>query len=199
MPICNGCCCQMRTMGKKCHQMVVSEETHRAAAQFFFATVPLHHHSALLNIYKHRAPVQPRDALRALISEVRWIINITRRLCRNVWKGWFWSIMINSSCGKVRLNLWTKNVATASRWETCKKTMHANILEGPAKTKNAIVADVAETPYRGTNCFPSALNINTASCTKLQQRSGKRNHGTLGDMPSQCGSTLYNCVSFLDS
>lgn len=74
-------------MGKKCHQMVVSEETHRAAAQFFFATVPLHHHSALLNIYKHGAPVQPRDALRALISEVRWIINITRRLCRNVWKG----------------------------------------------------------------------------------------------------------------
>lgn len=77
----------------------------------------------------------------------------------------FWSIIINSSCGKVRLNLWTKNVATASRWETCKKTMHANILEGPAE-KNTIVVDAAETPCRGTNCFSPAFNINTASCAK---------------------------------
>ena len=169
----------------------------QSSGPIFFATVPLHHHSALLNIYKHGAPGQPRDALRALISEVRWIINITRRLCRNVWKGWrcnfdqLWSTHHVAKFGWI----YEQKMLRRRAPERHVKKMHANILEGPAKKRYYC----GRSGRYGTNCFSSALNINTASCAKLQQRSGKRNHGTLGDMPSQCGSTLYNCVSFLDS
>lgn len=117
----------------------------QSSGPIFFATVPLHHHSALLNIYKHGSPGQPRDALRALISEVRWIINITRRLCRNVWKGrrcnfdQLWSTHHVAKFGWIYEQKMLRRRAAERHVKKCMRTSW----RGPPK-KNTIVVDLAD-------------------------------------------------------
>ena len=130
---------------------------------------------------------------RSQVDNKHYATTVPQRLERA--KVQFWSIMINSSCGKVRLNLWTKNVADGEPLRDMYKKCMRTSWRGPPK-KNTIVVDLAD---MGRIVFLlRSISIQLVAA-KLQQRSGKRNHGTLGDMPSQCGSTLYNCVSFLDS